>query len=119
VVEAPVGELPVVRGRADVVTGLVDVAAPGTSRVRVVTGMGGCGKTTVALAAADLAHDRGWRVWWVSAVDPASLLAGMSAVAREAGASPEEVTAADSEAALLGLVWRSLPSMSRRSTAFA
>ncbi|MEU5787398.1 tetratricopeptide repeat protein [Micromonospora purpureochromogenes] len=107
VVDAPVGELPtVVRGRDGVVADLLAPSAAGPSPVRVVTGLGGCGKTTVALAAARAARAEGWRVWWVSAVDGTALVAGMSAVAREAGAPAEEVAAAGSDVALAGLVWR-------------
>ena len=90
-VDAPLGESPVVRGRDDVVASLLDVSVLGGCRVRVLSGMGGCGKTTVALAAAQAARGWGWRVWWVSAADTASLVRGMSAVAVEAGASAEEV----------------------------
>jgi tetratricopeptide (TPR) repeat protein len=107
VVDAPFGEAPpVVRGRDDVVASLLDVPAAGGRRVRVVSGMGGGGKTTVALAAAQAARGLGWRVWWVSAADAASLVAGMSAVAVEAGAPAEEVSGAESDVALAGVVWR-------------
>ncbi|MFG3419987.1 FxSxx-COOH system tetratricopeptide repeat protein, partial [Micromonospora sp. NPDC048063] len=105
-VDPPIGELPVVRGRDGVVGDVLAPADAGSSGVRVLAGMGGRGKTTVALAAAKEARAAGWRVWWVSAVDRATLVAGMSAVAREAGASAEEVAGADSDLALAGVVWR-------------
>ncbi|WP_329011330.1 FxSxx-COOH system tetratricopeptide repeat protein [Micromonospora rifamycinica] len=105
-VDAPLGELPVVvRGRDGVVSDLLAPPAAYPPQVRILVGMGGRGKTTVALAAAREAQASGWRVWWVSAVDAATLVAGMSAVAREAGASVEEVTGADSDLALAGVVW--------------
>ncbi|WP_274528226.1 tetratricopeptide repeat protein [Micromonospora foliorum] len=114
-VDAPLGELPVViRGRDGVVSDLVAPPAVYSPQVRVLVGMGGCGKTTVALAAAREAQASGWRVWWVSAVDGATLVAGMSAVAREAGASAEEVKDADSDLALAGVVWGWLNRMSGR-----
>ncbi|MFB9236246.1 hypothetical protein ACFFWC_11920, partial [Plantactinospora siamensis] len=113
-VDPPMGELPVVvRGREAMVGDVLAPVTPG-SGVRVVAGMGGCGKTTVALAAAGQAWAAGWRVWWVSAVDRPSLVAGMSAVAREAGASAQEVTEADSGLALAGVVWRWLERVSDR-----
>ncbi|GAB3958542.1 hypothetical protein GCM10027614_76250 [Micromonospora vulcania] len=112
-VDAPVGELPlVVRGRDGLVGDLLAPPTAGSSRVRVVAGMGGRGKTTVALAAAREARTAGWRVWWVSAADQSTLVAGMSAVAREAGAAEKEVTGADSDLALAGLVWRCLERIS-------
>ncbi|MGN9915847.1 tetratricopeptide repeat protein [Micromonospora palomenae] len=113
VVDAPLGELPVVvRGRDGVVGDLLAPPVAGLHRVRVVAGMGGCGKTTVALAAAREARAAGWRVWWVSAVDNTTLVAGMSAVAREAGASADEVACADSDLALAGVMWQWLERMS-------
>ncbi|MFI7307538.1 tetratricopeptide repeat protein, partial [Micromonospora aurantiaca] len=115
VVDAPLGDLPVVvRGRDGVVSGLLAPPAVHSPQVRVLVGMGGGGKTTVALAAAREAQASGWRVWWVSAADGATLVAGMSAVAREAGASVEEVTGADSDLALAGVVWGWLNRMSGR-----
>ena len=54
--------------------------------------MGGLGKSTVALAAARMARERGYRVWWVRAADSALLTSGMLEVLRELGA-PESVTA--------------------------
>ncbi|WFE93519.1 tetratricopeptide repeat protein [Micromonospora sp. WMMD987] len=105
-VDAPLGELPlVVRGRDGVIDELLTPPATYPPQIRILVGMGGRGKTTVALAAAREAQASGWRVWWVSAVDGATLVAGMSAVAREAGASVEEVTGADSDLALAGVVW--------------
>ena len=53
--------------------------------------MGGLGKSTVALAAARMARQRGYRVWWVHAADAALLTSGMLEVLRELGA-PESVT---------------------------
>jgi tetratricopeptide (TPR) repeat protein len=54
--------------------------------------MGGLGKSTVALAAARMAKDRGYRVWWVVATDSALLTSGMLEVLRELQA-PESVIA--------------------------
>src|SRR6185437_2615336 len=62
------------------------------SRAFVIAGMGGLGKSTVALAAARMVRERGYRVWWVRAADSALLTSGMLEVLRELGA-PESVTA--------------------------
>ena len=53
--------------------------------------MGGLGKSTVALAVAATARAAGWRVWWVTATDAASLTGGMLEVLQQLGA-PEAVT---------------------------
>ena len=47
--------------------------SPRKGGVWVLTGMGGVGKSTVALAAAKLALDKGWRVWWINSVTTATL----------------------------------------------
>ena len=55
--------------------------------------MGGLGKSTLALAAAQAACQRGWQVWWVTAADRASVTGGMLEVLRQLRA-PETVTEA-------------------------
>ncbi|HEX2743931.1 MAG TPA: tetratricopeptide repeat protein [Streptosporangiaceae bacterium] len=95
-VAPPLGKLPLdVRGR-DGLLGELRRALRRyrwrASRAFVITGMGGLGKSTVALAAAKMAKDRGYRVWWLSATDTALLTSGMLEVLRELGA-PESVIA--------------------------
>ena len=95
-VTVPLGRLPAeVRGR-DLL--LAELRAPvgrrqpgGTGRVWVLAGMGGVGKSTVALAAAKTARSAGWAVWWITATDAASLTGGMLEVLGQLGA-PESVT---------------------------
>lgn len=92
-VAPPLGRLPAdVRGRVAL---LAELRQSVTGRARggvwVLTGMGGIGKSTVALAAADIARARGWRVWWITATDTASLTGGMLEVLGQLGA-PEFVT---------------------------
>ncbi|MBB5136664.1 tetratricopeptide (TPR) repeat protein [Thermocatellispora tengchongensis] len=72
--QAPVGRLPArVLGRDELLAELAASARDGDPRVHVLAGLGGSGKTTVALRlAADLA-DAGSRVWWVDANDQAQL----------------------------------------------
>jgi tetratricopeptide (TPR) repeat protein len=55
--------------------------------------MGGLGKSTLALAAAQAARQRGWQVWWVTATDRASVTGGMLEVLRQLRA-PAAVTEA-------------------------
>ena len=94
-VAAPLGKLPPdVRGRDGLIGELRRALRPypwRASRAFVIAGMGGLGKSTIALAAARMAKERGYRVWWVRAADTALLTSGMLEVLRELGA-PESVT---------------------------
>ncbi|MGY0233892.1 tetratricopeptide repeat protein [Longispora urticae] len=71
-------------------------------RVRLLHGLGGTGKTALALELARLA--RGTDVWWVSATDTASLTSGMHFVARLIGIAEEELRQQDTS----DLLWRRL-----------
>jgi CRP-like cAMP-binding protein/tetratricopeptide (TPR) repeat protein len=94
-VAAPLGKLPAeVRGREGLIGELRRALRPypwRASRAFVIAGMGGLGKSTVALTGARMARERGYRVWWVRAADTAQLTSGMLEVLRELGA-PELVT---------------------------
>ena len=94
-VAAPLGKLPPdVRGRDGLIGELRRALRPypwRASRAFVIAGMGGIGKSTIALTAARMARERGYRVWWVRAADAALLTSGMLEVLRELGA-PESVT---------------------------
>ena len=102
-VAAPLGKLPPeVRGRDGLIGELRRALRPypwRASRAFVIAGMGGLGKSTVALTAARMAKQRGYRVWWVHAADTARLTSGMLEVLRELGA-PESVTVPVREGAL-------------------
>jgi tetratricopeptide (TPR) repeat protein len=107
-VEIPLGRLPAeIRGRDALLAELG--AAPRRrspaarrtlrrGRAWVLAGMGGLGKSTVALAAAQAARSRGWQVWWVTATDTISLTGGMLEVLYRLRA-PETVTSAVGEGA--------------------
>lgn len=60
-------------------------------RVHVLHGVGGCGKSTVALALARDGLARGARTWWIPAADAGRADAGMRAVAVELGVRPEQL----------------------------
>lgn len=96
------------RGRA----GLLDelVAAGGRPGVQVVHGMGGCGKTSLALEAAHLAAKHGMEVWWVSAAEERRFLAGMRALGRRLGVTDEELQHGDAA----DLLWRRLSEQKRK-----
>ena len=94
-VAAPLGRLPAeVRGRDGLIDELRRALRPypwRASRAFVIAGMGGLGKSTIALEATRMARARGYRVWWVGAADTALLTGGMLEVLRELGA-PESMS---------------------------
>ncbi|MER6268325.1 FxSxx-COOH system tetratricopeptide repeat protein, partial [Streptomyces sp900105755] len=85
-----------VRGR-DALVGQVEaeLSALGPRLVQVLSGLGGSGKTTVALELAARRLARGEQVWWVDARQETTLEAGLRAVARQAGASEDELRTGD------------------------
>ncbi|GGZ22684.1 tetratricopeptide repeat protein [Streptomyces poonensis] len=94
-----VGRVPVVlRDRAGEMDRLRAAVEPGVGNgVYVLHGLGGCGKTAVAYTLFQHATDQAGRIGlWVNASDPASLRAGMLAVAADRGASDGELMGARS-----------------------
>ncbi|MFJ5679457.1 tetratricopeptide repeat protein [Streptomyces sp. NPDC093097] len=94
-----VGRVPVVlRDRAAEMDRLRAAVEPGGgNRVYVLHGLGGCGKTAVAHALFQHATNHAGRIGlWVNASDPASLRAGMLAVAADRGATDGELMGARS-----------------------
>jgi len=88
------------RGRDVLLAGLTATSA----RVQVLHGMGGCGKTRVALEVAYQAGRRGAEVWWVSGADTTSLVTGMRAVGRRLGVTDAELDHGDAA----DEIWRRL-----------
>lgn len=90
-VAVPLGRLPVeVLGR-DALLAELNGSLGGNWRRRrpgawVLAGLGGIGKSTVALRLAAEARRRGRPVWWVNAADPLSLRGGVLEVLRQLGA---------------------------------
>ncbi|WP_157881479.1 XRE family transcriptional regulator [Streptomyces phaeochromogenes] len=109
-IRAPYGDLPPrLRGRDELLELLEERLAAGESRVQVICGLGGCGKTAVALHLARNARDRGYRIFWLSASTPDRLITGMREVARELGAPENDIDAAWSgRVSATDLVWRYL-----------
>ncbi|OIJ66023.1 hypothetical protein WN71_020350 [Streptomyces mangrovisoli] len=105
---APYGQLPrVIRGRASLLDELTDaVLRPHPHpRVHVLHGIGGSGKTTVALEVARRAQTS-MPVWWVSAAGADTLSSGMRQLALALGADIEQIQLAWSgQASASDLVW--------------
>ena len=97
---------PTIRGRDDLLHDLERLLTDDhpEPHVRILYGMGGCGKTTVALEIARRALDRGVPTWWVNAATVESVVAGMQALAVALGADPETLRAGS----LPEIVWAHL-----------
>ncbi|TDD24951.1 tetratricopeptide repeat protein [Nonomuraea diastatica] len=91
VLRAPIGRLPQVRGREDLLLRLERRLAEPDGAFHVLGGLGGVGKTTVALALAERARRTGRRVWWIAATDAQTVTSSLLALAAELGASAIEV----------------------------
>jgi hypothetical protein len=111
--EPPWGQVRAQRtyGRDAIIEAVVDdwPRESGNGRALVLCGVGGVGKTSVALEVCRAARSRRCDAWWVSAVDKASFEAGMRAVGYAAGASPE----AFAQANHADVVWRVLSGRER------
>ncbi|GAA0986563.1 FxSxx-COOH system tetratricopeptide repeat protein [Acrocarpospora macrocephala] len=88
---APTGKLGELSGRQELLTKLEERLIEPDGRFHVLAGLGGVGKTTVALALAERARQLGCLVWWVSAIDEASMTAPLLRLAGELGAPLGEV----------------------------
>jgi hypothetical protein len=93
-ITTPVGQrddsLPL-RGHGELLAELA-AAEPG---VRVLHGLGGCGKTRLALEVAYQAQQDGTEVWWLSAAEPGVLAAGVQALGRRLGVTDMELEHGD------------------------
>jgi tetratricopeptide (TPR) repeat protein len=110
VLRPPTGRLPEqVRGRVDLLSLLTKKAKTSDGYVHVLAGLGGVGKSTIAISVADVAMDLGRTVWWVPAVDSATIAAVLLGLARELGAPSSDVDEAlAGRRDASGLVWRYL-----------
>lgn len=100
------------RGRSALLDGLEKFIAAGgrgdtaedDSSVIVLHGIGGAGKTTVALELAHRARDRGYKTWWIPADDPRAMVAALHAVSFDVGATEADLDRGHAADAL----WRRL-----------
>lgn len=107
VVTPPYGQLPEVRGRQELFDALGQRDRSDRNAVfDVLTGMGGAGKTTVALALARQREELQIPVWWVTASDASRLAAGMLTIAARLGATESDLSRAhSSHAYAIELCW--------------
>jgi tetratricopeptide (TPR) repeat protein/transcriptional regulator with XRE-family HTH domain len=98
-IHAPTDRLarqPRIQGRTELLNQLATlleqpVGANAGARVHVLHGLGGCGKSTVALSLARQAERQGVRVWWVPSSEPGLLYASLEAVAIDLGMTEEQL----------------------------
>jgi len=82
---------PRMRGRGPLFLELTQAAAGRAQpRVHVLHGLGGVGKSLLALNLARWALNRGLRTWWISAGEPLSVALSMRALALQLGVRPEQ-----------------------------
>ena len=90
--QAPSGRLPEhVRGRDTLLVTLSETVRRPDGNVHVITGMGGVGKSAVALKIAEYAVKIGQEAWWVASSKTSPLTSTLLGLARYLGASPIEV----------------------------
>ncbi|GAA1791151.1 tetratricopeptide repeat protein [Actinomadura chokoriensis] len=88
----PTGRLPrQVRGRDQILRTIEDIARRPDGSVHLLGGLGGTGKTTIALRAAETCLAAGRRVWWVSGVDAGSLASELLELATALGATAQDI----------------------------
>ncbi|PDP84695.1 hypothetical protein CQJ94_26905 [Glycomyces fuscus] len=114
-IRPPVGELPArVRGRDALLALLGEALESPGQYVEVLHGLGGCGKTTVALRLARDAREHGYTVFWVPADDHDRTVTALRDVALEMGADEDEVADAwAGRASATDLLWRHLDEAER------
>ncbi|WP_432830946.1 tetratricopeptide repeat protein [Dactylosporangium sp. CA-092794] len=92
------------RGRDDLVDELAALVLAPDGRPHIVSGIGGCGKTAVALAVVERSVQAGRQVWWIDARDSASLRFSLAGLATDLGIAAD----AQGTAAMLDLIWKGL-----------
>jgi tetratricopeptide repeat protein/NB-ARC domain-containing protein len=95
VLPPPSGRLPLwVRGRDTLLGRLHALVAEPDRKAHLLSGMGGVGKSTVALHVAEAALRAGRPAWWVPASDASALTSSLMGLALALGSPPGEVDAA-------------------------
>jgi tetratricopeptide (TPR) repeat protein len=107
-IRPPTGDLPRdPRGRQGELRRLADLRRSCPKRLHVIAGLGGCGKTTVALEFAARLMREDVLVWWVRARSWRSYVEGMLAVASASGA-PDTAVQRSREQDSVEITWHTL-----------
>lgn len=89
-IQPPLGRLPGrLHGRAEVLGQLSRAIRSQPERIQVIAGLGGIGKTTLALKLAEEARNRCMSVWWVNGADRVTLMTSMLGIAQHELNVPE------------------------------
>ena len=91
ILRPPIGRLGELRGRHELLEFLVQELSFPSGRFQILTGLGGIGKTAVALALAEIAVSQEHDARWVSGTDGATVLASMMSLASELGAPQRDI----------------------------
>jgi tetratricopeptide (TPR) repeat protein len=112
---APTGHLPGhVWGRDDLLARLCELTEAPDGWVHVLAGLGGTGKSTIALRVAEDIIRLGIRAWWVPTSDAGTVMAKLMSLARDLGAPPGEVAEAlNGRRDPADLLWRFLQARPR------
>jgi tetratricopeptide (TPR) repeat protein len=106
----PWGLLPsTVHGQQSILDEIRSLIMHPDGRAHVLTGIGGAGKTTIALRAADLAKNAAVRTWWIDASSAESTVADVAELLLELGAAPRDVQPVqEGRRALVDALWKRL-----------
>ena len=107
---APTGRLPEhVRGRDELLMRLEALLEQSDGRIHVLAGLGGTGKSTIALWLAEKAAEREIPAWWVPAADAEAVTGKLLELAGEIGATSGEIAQAQArQRSPADLLWRYL-----------
>ncbi|WP_030437747.1 tetratricopeptide repeat protein [Actinoplanes subtropicus] len=98
-----------VRGRDELTGELTGLVRAPDGRAHVLAGLGGCGKTAIALAVADRTVASGSRAWWLDARNPEALASSLAGLAVDLGI--DESAGAAGPAALIPVIRRHLDAL--------
>jgi len=100
---------PAVHGQRAILDEINSLVMSPDGRAHVLTGIGGAGKTTIALKAADHAKNTAAKTWWIDASSAESTVADVAELLLELGAAPRDVEPVqEGRRALVDALWKLL-----------